>query len=362
MHELGDFMHSQISKIKVGIIGARGYSGLELARLLLDHPLVELKFALATQNDWSLESFLPEKSARKIKTGNLSELPTLLKESGVEVYFLATPAEASIELAHTIYKAGKTVIDLSGAFRLPLSTFEKTYGMKHAASELLDEAVFGLSPFEKSHEGKQGNATLISNPGCYATSVMMALIPLLKAGVVDAQSLVIDSKSGTSGAGRKASEDLLFTEVDGECLPYRVGKHQHLPEITQAIEKFSGAKTDPFFTTHLLATRRGIISSIYGRVKPGTTVETIAKIYDEAYSSYDLVEHGEATKKHLVSLKRVVGSARTQIAYTIQGEKLFLFSLIDNLMKGAASQAVENLNVYLGRNPSFSLEQREGNL
>jgi N-acetyl-gamma-glutamyl-phosphate reductase len=209
----------------------------------------------------------------------------------------------------------------------------------------------------------------VANPGCYATSILMALLPLLRPsgsgdpGIIDPASLVIDAKSGTSGAGRKANEDLLFTEVDGDCLPYRVGKHQHIPEIIQAVQRLSGVEIDPLFATNLLPVRRGITSGIYARLRPGKSLADVAGAFESAYAGYPLLAHGaieEAPK--LLSLRRVAGSPRTQIAYTTDGNKLYLFSAIDNLLKGAASQAVENLNRLLDLPLETGLLGLEGTL
>jgi N-acetyl-gamma-glutamyl-phosphate reductase len=203
----------------------------------------------------------------------------------------------------------------------------------------------------------KNDAHLIANPGCYATSVLMPLIPLLKAGLIDPSSIVIDSKSGTSGGGRKAAENLLFTEVEGECLPYKVAGHQHFPEICQYIETFASATIDPHFTTQLINVRRGIMSCIYAKLLAGVTETQIDAAFSRAYSNDPLIRFGKTTS---LSLKRVVGSARTHINYKIDGQKLYVFSLIDNLLKGAASQAVENFNRLNDLPAHTALTQMEG--
>jgi len=347
---------SEFPRVRAAIIGARGYSGLELARLLLRHPDVELRAALATQDGWALSDFLSEPAAGAVGVYGMDRLDDLLADRLADVYFLATPSEVSMNLAKRILKSGVKVIDLSGAFRLPKATFESTYKFDHLAPELIEEAVFGLSPWQVI----PATTRLIANPGCFATSVIMGLIPLLKAGMIQPGSIVIDAKSGTSGAGKKASEALLFSEVDGECLPYRVGDHQHLPEIVQALHKYGGNVTDPVFTTHLIPVRRGILSSIYARVQPGVSLQAVAAAFDAAYTAYPLVRHGPVQKSALLSLRRVVGTARTHLSYALNGDKLFLFSVIDNLLKGAASQAVENLNCMIGRPIATGLESGEG--
>jgi len=354
-------MNNYAPKHKLAIVGARGYSGLDLARILLNHPDAELTTVFSSDGkDFSLSSYLPEKAARNVETKPLSTLSAELKN--LHTIFLATPAEASLELAPKIIESGVNVIDLSGAFRLEESLYPKWYGFEHTEKKLLTEAEYGLVPFASPFKKNQG--LLVSNPGCFVTSVLMGILPLLKSGVIDPTTLVIDSKSGTSGAGKKAAENLLFTEVDGECLPYKIGGHQHFPEICAYAEKFSGVKIDPHFSTSLIPVRRGIISGIYATLAPGKTETDVEAAFKNAYAGYELLSHGkiQSTDPMGLSLKKVVGSARTQIRYKIDGKKLYIYSLIDNLMKGAASQAVENFNRLLDRAPETSLSPLEGTL
>ncbi len=256
----------------------------------------------------------------------------------------------------------------------------------HPAIESLQSAQYGLQPFQAPSLVK--GAQLIANPGCFATACLMALLPLLKAGHIEADSIVIDAKSGTSGAGRKANENLLFTEVDGECLPYKVGHHQHLPEIMEAASQLTSTSIAPFFTTHLLNVRRGIVASIYANLKDGVTEQDITGTFRQAYSDYPLVRFGALgtpETDRLLSLRRVVGTNRTHISYrvvknpssadanstrtgaggngdakTSQNHKLYLFSLIDNLVKGAAGQALENFNRLIDRPCDFGIANMEG--
>jgi N-acetyl-gamma-glutamyl-phosphate reductase len=355
------------AKKRTAVIGARGYSGLELARLLLAHPEAELAACFAHGEVFRLSDYLPEAAAKNVPVYALSELGETLPN--IDTVFLATPAEASLELAPKILESGANVIDLSGAFRFQAGTeaeraakFQVWYKAKHLAPKLT--ATYGLAPFAK--QPKAGSA-LVANPGCYATAVLMALIPLLRAGAIKPASLVIDAKSGTSGAGRKAAEGQLFTEVDGECLPYRVGQHQHLPEISEWAEAFGGAKIDPFFSTHLLPVRRGIIASIYAELSPGADV---GQVFGAAFANYPLAKvtnlagdnSQDLSPALALSLKRVTGTARVHLAYKTVGTKLYLFSLIDNLLKGAASQAVENFNALHDYPVALGLGALEGTL
>lgn len=331
-----------MKKITCSIVGARGYSGIETARLLLRHPNVRLTHCFAT-SDFELGTFFGSSSG-KLMASSVQCLPdSEILNNLTDVIFLATPAETSLELAKKILvaKPGTKVIDLSGAFRLKQNDYPKWYGFSHSSPDLLAKAEYGLSPWA----GPAKVTSIVANPGCYATAIAMALIPLLKGDLIDERSVVVDAKSGTSGAGKKASESMLFTEVDGECLPYKVGRHQHYPEIVEALEEVTGKKIDFHLTTSLLPTRRGIIAGIYAKVKPGVDLNKVEAAFAESYSSYPLVRHGSLTKEAgLLSLKKVVGTGETHISYELEGGKLYVFSCIDNLLKGAASQAVENLN------------------
>lgn len=365
---------------KVAVLGARGYSGAELARLLLTHPHAKLSGLFATQA-FSSQDLLPE-----ISTVQASQLGSALSGQGMEAFeadiesakpsfdtvFLATPAEVSLEWAPKILKKGIRVIDVSGAFRLKGSSeadskalYAKWYGFNHTELGLVQEADYGLVPFAKGRP----NSGLVANPGCYATATALGMIPLFKNDLVRLDTLSVDAKSGTTGAGKKAEERLLHAEVDGGCLPYRIGRHQHEPEIAEAVARF--AWNDPrrvsdvsfSFVPHLLPVRRGIIVSVHARLKPGVTETQVAKSFEEAYGAYPLVRlaslHGKGAERELV-LRRVVGSARTALAWHVRGDQLVVFSLIDNLLKGAASQAVENFNRTLGLAPETALSEREG--
>jgi len=317
------------------IVGARGYAGLETARLLLQHPHARLVNCFAT-SEFKLSDYLANPTAKNVVCLSDSEIMQNL----TDVVFLATPANVSLDLAPKILAAGKKVIDLSGAFRLKKNDYKKWYGFEHTEATLLANAQYGLSPWVGPSA-----TNLVANPGCYATAITLALIPLLKDNLINETSIVIDAKSGTSGAGKKASETMLFTEVDGECLPYKVGKHQHYPEIIETLEAFSGKHIEAHFTTSLIPVRRGIIAGIYAQLKPGINMQDVEHVYASAYGDYELVRFGAVQKEPaLMSLKKVVGTAKTHISYEVDGNRLYVFSCIDNLLKGAASQAIENFN------------------
>jgi N-acetyl-gamma-glutamyl-phosphate reductase len=330
----------------VAVVGANGYSGLELCRLLLNHPQAELRVCFGRDESWKLSQDLMVEGAENVPTRNLHEL--LRTASEFDCIFLATPPEVSMELIPQLITKTK-VIDLSGAFRLSLEDFQSYYKEKHSCPDLLLSANYGLVPFAKS-ESRQ----LISNPGCFATATLLGLIPLLGDRLIDANQIVIDAKSGTTGGGRKAKENLLFSEVDGNCLPYRVGEHQHLPEIIRYVREFSGVQIEPHFVTHLLPVRRGIIAGLYLQRAEDFQHATDTEYSDFLNRSYTsiygpknpLIKFGSVQQNsQLLVLRNVVGTARTQISFAVKGRKVFVFSCIDNLLKGAASQALENWNL-----------------
>lgn len=342
---------NDFKKSTCSIVGARGYAGLELARLLLAHPQASLTHCFAT-SAFDLSAHLSNPKATQVQCLPDTEIMANL----TDYVFLATPAEVSLKLAPQIIASGKIVIDLSGAFRLKKNDYQKWYGFEHTQKNTLLDATYGLIPWV----GPSRSERMIANPGCYATSILLALLPLIKDNLILLDSIVIDAKSGSTGAGKKATEGQLFAEVDGECLPYKVGQHQHLPEILETIETLTGVKLTPHMTTSLLPVRRGIISGIYAKLNAKKSVEDVIQSYKKYYADYSLVRHGLVSEKpEGLLLKRVVGTAKTHISYSTQEQNLYVFSCIDNLLKGAASQAVENFNRLLDQSIDTGLNQLE---
>ncbi|MEW6057224.1 MAG: N-acetyl-gamma-glutamyl-phosphate reductase [Bdellovibrionota bacterium] len=348
--------------VPAAIVGIRGYSGLELAGLLLKHPGVELKAGFSSDPGFNLGDYLEDEKATQVSILSNEDIVQTARE--FETLFLATPPKTSLDLAPKLLEAGCRVIDLSGAFRLKkgsteerIEKYQKWYKLEHNQPELLSSAHYGLVPWGSPEA--LPSVRFIANPGCYATSVLMALLPLVKEKLIELNTIVIDAKSGTSGAGKKAEENLLFAEVAEDCTPYKVAQHQHLPEIREMIERYTGETIDPMFSTTLLPIKRGITTAIYARLSArlreeplSSVVERIDLAYEKFYADYPLLKWGllqeEPGRPSPLSLKRVVGSARTRIRYAAEGDKLFVFSMIDNLLKGAASQAIENFNLIHG--------------
>jgi N-acetyl-gamma-glutamyl-phosphate reductase len=372
---------------QVAIVGARGYSGAELARLALAHPQMSLAGVFATQV-FDPRELLPELSLSSshvqlkepLKGQAMQNFEDALNSAspGFQTVFLATPPEVSLEWAPRIVKKGLHVIDLSGAFRLKgkseadsKAAYAKWYGINHNETGLVQEADFGLVPFAHGLP----NSGLISNPGCYATATSLGLIPLYHAGLVRLDTISVDAKSGTTGAGRKAEERLLHAEVDGGCLPYRIGRHQHEPEIAEAVARWglkdAKLSTDVSFSfvPHLIPVRRGIIVSIHARLNQGVQEKDVRLAFESLYKEYPLARllslsesqtAGAGPLGYEIGLRRVVGSARTVLAWHVRGDQLIVITLIDNLLKGAASQAVENFNRLQGLNVETGLSEREG--
>lgn len=345
-----------MNTIPVGIVGASGYAGVELTRLVAAHPGLSLR--LATSDRWvgeALERRVPGAdpglSLRYEAQTGVAE-----KARGCEVVFLATPAEVSLALAPALLAARCRVIDLSGAFRLPRADdYARWYGFMHTQPDLLAQAVYGLP--ELFREAIPG-ARLVANPGCYATAATLPLFPLLKAGLVDPGSLVINAASGVTGAGRKASEDYSFTEIDGDFRAYRVLRHQHTPEIAHHLSRAAGTSPSLVFTPHLLPVKRGILCTTFARLSPGAGAPQVSSALADAFGGAPFI--ALAASGDDVSLKAVVGTNRCQIGFAVEGDRLLLFSSLDNLVKGAAGQALQNLNLLLGLPETLGLAGPRG--
>lgn len=342
----------------IGVVGASGYSGLEATRLLALHPQAKLRFCASDR--WVGE---PVAARAGLRAGALGGLSYVSVEAAVaqlgacDAVLLCTPAEVSLELAPKALAAGAKVIDLSGAFRLQdAAAYPAHYGFTHARPELLATAAYGLP--ELFRERLRG-AALIANPGCYATAAALALAPLLKAGLADPAELIVDAASGVTGAGRKASEEYSFAELADDFRAYKVLRHQHTPEIAQTLARASGgAPAELTFTPHLLPLRRGILATCYARLKPGVSPSSVASAYGDAYGREPFVE--VAASADAVSLKAVVGTNRCLVGVACSGRRAVVVSALDNLVKGAAGQAVQNLNLALGWEEASGLDALAG--
>jgi len=334
----------------VGIVGASGYSGLELSRILALHPRVELK--LLGSDKWAGETAARRAGLRgaagKLKYAPQEKCAELARECAV--IFLATPAEASLELAPRIFDAGVRVIDLSGAFRLRDSTlYPRFYGFEHPRPDLLSEAIYGLPELTPVRAGTR----LVANPGCYPTAAALALAPLIEAGLLAQDPLIVDAASGVTGAGRKATEDYSFVELDGDFRAYKVLRHQHQPEMAQTLAR------SLTFTPHLLPIKRGILATCYGRLAPGRKPAELRAAFLHKYADAPFVDVLESPDQ--VTLKAVTGTNQCQLAAAASEDGVVVVvSAIDNLVKGAAGQAVQNLNLVLGWPQTTGLDTLRG--
>ncbi|HET6147973.1 MAG TPA: N-acetyl-gamma-glutamyl-phosphate reductase [Polyangia bacterium] len=335
-----------MNKVTAAVVGVSGYSGMETARILSAHPGFSLE--LAVSDRWAgarLGDRLPVSGASSGLTVT-AQADAIDRLGSAAVVFLCTPAEVSMDLAARALSAGARVVDVSGAFRLPASAYPRWYGFTHACPDLLAEAVYSL-PEVTGAGDRLRHARLVSNPGCYATASTLAVLPLLSAGVIEREGIVIDAKSGTTGAGRKGTEDFSFSEIDGDFRAYRVLRHQHTPEIERALSLAGAPSGLVTLTAHLLPTRRGILATAYGRLRPGKTAE------DAALAVKGFVEGRaflRAAEPDAVRLQAVVGTNRALLGAVADAERgvALSFCAIDNLIKGAAGQAVQNANFMFG--------------
>jgi N-acetyl-gamma-glutamyl-phosphate reductase len=333
---------------KVAIIGASGYSGEELVKLLLHHPHADLVAVTSRSNaGQTLAQVFPKFASHpKSKTLRFVEPNAEVLAKQADVVFLALPHGVAAEFAIPLNNAGVIVIDLSADFRLrSADVYKEFYAHEHPAPELLKKAVYGL-PEHYREEIKK--SLLIASPGCYPTSILLPTIPLLKAGLIKPDGIIADSLSGVSGAGRKAEVDYLFCECNESVRPYGVPKHRHLSEIEEQLSIAAGTKVTMQFTPHLIPVNRGILTTLYLNPTEKASAETIAACYQKFYAAEPFVRLLEG--KALPDTKNVVGTNVCEIAWRLDPRtgRLIVMSAEDNLVKGASGQAVQSLNILSG--------------
>jgi N-acetyl-gamma-glutamyl-phosphate reductase len=327
--------------IKVGIVGGTGYTGVELLRLLALHPQVELR-TITSRADAGVAVSQMFPSLRGHLDISFTHPDTAHLEQ-CDVVFFATPNGIAMQQARSLLEAGVRVIDLAADFRIKdVKVWEKWYGMSHACPELIEQAVYGLPEINRD---KIKQAKLLANPGCYPTAVQLGFIPLLEAGLVDDSSLIADAKSGVSGAGRKAEVGFLFAEAGDSFKAYGVGGHRHLPEIRQGLSLVSQHEVGLTFVPHLTPLIRGIHATLYARLKTNADLQTL---FEQRYASEPFVDVMPAGSHP--ETRSVRGSNRCRIAVhrPQDGDTVVILSVIDNLVKGAAGQAVQNMNIMFG--------------
>ncbi|OGX08013.1 MAG: N-acetyl-gamma-glutamyl-phosphate reductase [Omnitrophica WOR_2 bacterium GWA2_47_8] len=327
--------------IKVGIVGISGYSGLTVLELLLKHPQVRVTYVSADTTKGPVEKIWPH---LKGKTTLVCDTFDENKASECNIVFLAVPHTVAMGIAPKLLKNGKRVIDISADYRLTdVTEYEKYYGTQHKDKANLSKAVYGLPELFRE---KIKKAELIANPGCYPTSALLGLLPLMAGHAQEIQSIVIDAKSGVSGAGRKVSLGFLFPEVNENFKAYKVLNHQHTPEINLYLSKVANKEIDVTFVPHLLPVNRGILSTIYVQFNDPQSAEKLYSEYVKFYKTEKFVrvlDLGEQPE-----LKSVVQTNYCDIGLAVDKKMLVVTSAIDNLVKGAAGQAVQNMNIMCG--------------
>jgi N-acetyl-gamma-glutamyl-phosphate reductase len=335
--------------IQVGIVGGTGYTGVELLRLLAQHPQVRIHAVTSRQDEGTpvAQMFPSLRGVVEIAFSTFEKAPL----TECDVVFFATPHGVAMQQAPPLLEAGVKVIDLSADFRLrDLATWEKWYGMPHTAPTWAEQAVYGLA---ETHRLSIRTAQLVANPGCYPTAVQLGLLPLLEAGVIELNTIIADCKSGVSGAGRKAHIQHLFAEASDNFAAYGVSGHRHLPEIQQALQNMiQGKAVGLTFVPHLTPMIRGMQATLYVRLTQSVDIQAL---YEKRYAQEAFIDVMPAGS--LPQTRSVRGANTCRLAlYQPQENTVVILSVIDNLMKGAAGQAVQNMNIMCDFKESAGLQ------
>lgn len=333
--------------IRAVVAGATGYSGRELIRLLLNHPQIELAGAYASRTAETLPLALIHPQLLGLTQATCEPFDeAAVARLHPELIFLATPNEFSHEVVPALLETGATVVDISGSYRLKDATlYAKYYGFEHARPDLLEQAVYGLTEFVRA---ELKGAKLIANPGCYVTSVLVPMTPLLQAGLVEtSQPLICDSKSGVTGAGKTPNAGTHFVEVSESFKSYNLFKHRHTPEIAQGLG-LANSSASLIFTPHLLPINRGILSTIYAKLKTGVTRADLLQAWQRAFADAPFVRIFDGGQ--LPEIKFAANTPFCDIGCSVDAAtgQAIIVSAEDNLLKGASSQALQNANLALG--------------
>jgi N-acetyl-gamma-glutamyl-phosphate reductase len=337
--------------IKIGIIGGTGYTGVELLRLLAAHPQADLRVITSRGEAGKPVAELFPNLRGHVRLAFSEPDPKAL--AGCDVVFSATPNGVAMTHARELLKSGVKLIDLAADFRLKdPAVWEKWYGMPHACPELLAEAVYGLPEVNRE---KIRKARLIANPGCYPTAVQLGFLPLLANNLVDVQHLVADVKSGVSGAGKKAEVHTLFAEAADSLKAYAVAGHRHWPEIRQGLETACGKSVGLTFVPHLVPMIRGIHATLYARLT--RPVEDLQALFEKHYANEPFVDVMPAGSHPETRSVRAANVCRIAVHRPQGGDTVVVLSVIDNLVKGAAGQAIQNMNILFGLDERAGLRQ-----
>ncbi|MDD3676457.1 N-acetyl-gamma-glutamyl-phosphate reductase [Thauera propionica] len=338
--------------IKVGVVGGTGYTGVELLRLLSRHPEVTLT-AITSRGEAGMPvaEMFPS-LRRRVDLKFVTPQDAQLEQC--DAVFFATPNGIAMKQAAELVAAGVRVIDLAADFRIrDVAEWQKWYGMEHAAPALVAEAVYGLPEVNREQIRK---ARVLANPGCYPTAVQLGFLPLVEAGLVDTDHLIADAKSGVSGAGRKAEVHTLLPEAADSFKAYGVPGHRHLPEIRQGLSLAAGSPVGLTFVPHLTPMIRGIHATLYGRIKSGVEVPDLQALFEKRYAHEAFVDVMPAGSHPETRSVRASNLCRIAVHRPQGGDTIVVLSVIDNLVKGAAGQAVQNLNIMFGFDEEAGLD------
>lgn len=339
--------------LTVAVVGGTGYTGVELLRLLVLHPHVDLKYITSrSESGTKVADMFP--NLRGFTNICFSE-PALETLAECEVVFFATPNGTAMKMAPELIEKGVRVIDLAADFRLKdADVWQHWYGMEHACADVLAQAVYGLPEINRS---QIKSASVVANPGCYPTAVSLGFLPLIENDLIDGRYLIADAKSGVSGAGRGASVATLQAESAENFKPYAVHGHRHLPEIKQTLTALASHEVGLTFVPHLVPMIRGIEASLYARLKSDVSVEELHKLYTNRYEDeafVDVLPVGTMPETRSV---KGANNCRMSVFIPQQGDTVVVSSVIDNLVKGAAGQAIQNMNIMSGFEETTGLSQ-----
>ena len=336
--------------IKIGIVGGTGYTGVELLRILAQHPRAQL-VAITSRKEVGMpvaEMFPSLRGAVDLRFSD----PKDAGLAACDLVFFATPNGIAMTQAQALLSGGVKVIDLAADFRIKdIAVWEKWYGMTHACPELVEEAVYGLP--EANRDAIKG-ARIVANPGCYPTATQLGFLPLIEAGAVDDQHLVADTKSGVSGAGRKAETHILFAEASDNFKAYGVAGHRHLPEVRQGLARAAGHEVGLTFVPHLVPMIRGIHATLYARL---TKEIDLQALFEKRYADEPFVDVLPSGSQPDTRSVRASNHCRIAVHRPQGGDMLVVLSVIDNLVKGAAGQAIQNMNLMFGLPETTGLMQ-----
>lgn len=346
-------MQTKNQKVQVGIVGGTGYTGVELLRNLANHPSSEVIMITSRSEDGvAVADMYP--NLRGIYDLTFS-VPDIEKLKKCDVVFFATPHGVAMSMTPELIASGVKVIDLAADFRIEdLAVWQQWYGMEHTGSDLMPDVVYGLPEYYRT---RIKDAKVIANPGCYPTSILLGLLPLLNAGLIETNSIIADGKSGVSGAGKGANVAMLGAEMSESFKAYGVNGHRHLPEMTEKLTEISGQAVDLTFVPHLVPMVRGMESTIYATLKEDISQKELQALYETTYIFEPFVDVMPAGS--LPETRMVKGSnmCRMAIYRPAGGKRVVVTSVIDNLVKGAAGQAIQNMNIMFGLTENEGLTQ-----